>query len=398
MKLCVWRGWSSPTSLSSHHCSSPLIKCSSSPSGPSTLSGRSAARIGRRWAEYQGADDWARLLDPLDDTLRSEILRYGEFARAAYSAFDADPCSPSFAACRFPKHSLLRRAGLSRTGYRVTRHLHATTAAAVPQWIADAGAPSALSRRSSWIGYIAACRDEAEIARLGRRDVVIALRGTATFLEWIENSQTSLTGLDSGTSDKVSEPMVERGFWNLFTTAVAPHGSLRAQVREEVGRIVDAAAATATADAYPLSFTVTGHSLGAALAVLAAHDIADTVFRGCCDSKAMVTAISFGGPRIGNEGFRRRVEGSGCKVLRIVNAGDVVTKVPGFVVESEDDDGGGWWRRATTALGWAYADVGRELRLRGGGGCGGRGSANLVECHDLGLYLDQVNQLGATCH
>ena len=108
----------------------------------------------------------------------------------------------------------------------------------------------------------------------------------------------------------------------------------------------------------------------------------------------MVTAVSFGGPRVGNAAFRRRLEESGGKVLRVVNSDDIVTKVPGFPVH-ENDDGNqpakGMMkarvpRWLVSKMGWAYADVGRELRLRQAAGS----ASNVVASHDLDLYLKLV--------
>uniref|UniRef100_J3NBC0 Phospholipase A1 n=1 Tax=Oryza brachyantha TaxID=4533 RepID=J3NBC0_ORYBR len=141
-------------------------------------------RIGRQWAELQGARDWDGLLNPLDGALRGELVRYGEFVRAAYASFNFDGGAPSYGSCRFPSNSLLRRSGLPETGYRVARLLHA----------ASTSAPCWLSCRSSYIGYVAVCDEEEEIERLGRRDVVIAFRGTATCSEWVDNFKLEESG------------------------------------------------------------------------------------------------------------------------------------------------------------------------------------------------------------
>lgn len=96
--------------------SSPFRSIPSSSSRGSATS----VRLGKRWAEFQGLNDWAGLLHPqLDPTLRSEILRYGQFVQAAYNCFDCDPSSLSFATCRYPKDTLLPNSGLPNTGYVV---------------------------------------------------------------------------------------------------------------------------------------------------------------------------------------------------------------------------------------------------------------------------------------
>ncbi|ONK59095.1 uncharacterized protein A4U43_C08F2920 [Asparagus officinalis] len=158
------------------------------------------------------------------------------------------------------------------------------------------------------------------------------------------------------------------------------------QVREEIKRIIETYGGSRNR---PLSLTITGHSLGAALAVLAAYDITATV-----KNHPMVTVVSFGGPRVGNSSFRRKLEEQGSKVLRIVNTQDIITKVPGFVVDQEIEQSENeinipsWILRKT---GWVYADIGQELRVSG------ERTANVVACHDLNVYLSLVNQLSTTC-
>jgi phospholipase A1 len=247
------------------------------------------------------------------------------------------------------------------------------------------------------------CDDEDEIERLGRRDVVIAFRGTATCGEWVDNFKSTLTHLPPRSGDgEAAPPMVESGFWRLFTTPGEAHGSLQQQVRGEVQRIVSEYGGEGMP---PLSITVTGHSLGAALAVLTAYDITTNSpmqrHGGGDDDDGeapMVTAVSFGGPRVGNAAFRRRLEESGGKVLRVVNSNDVVTKVPGFPVDGDDCGGGAREgdaparrkprlpRWLVSKMGWEYSDVGRELRLCSQGDT----ARNVVASHDLDLYLKLV--------
>ncbi|XP_030473797.2 phospholipase A(1) DAD1, chloroplastic-like [Syzygium oleosum] len=360
------------------------------------VAGLQPAKIGKRWMEYQGCDDWEGLLDPLDDTLRREILRYGEFVEAAYRSFDFDPSSPTYGTCKYPRSSLLARSGIPETGYRPTRNLRATCGVQLPRW---AGlAPGWMSTRSSWIGYVAVCQDRREIQRLGRRDVVIALRGTGTCLEWIENLRATLTCLHDhhdGTEDDA--PMVESGFLRLYTSRTANFPSLREMIREEIARIVE------TYGDEPLSLTITGHSLGAALATLAAYDISSTL-----EGAPMVTVVSFGGPRVGNRSFRRHLEESGTKILRIVNSDDLVTRLPGFVVEDGDTSAADersihvagmprWFQKSVQDARWVYADVGQELRLSSRESPYLR-EGNMATCHELKTYLHLVNGfVSSTC-
>lgn len=333
------------------------------------------AKISKKWMDYQGINGWEGLLDPLDDNLRCEILRYGDFVEAAYRSFDFNPSSPTYATCKYPRSSLLRRSGICGSGYRVTRNLYATCSVELPSW--PVRVPDWMSTQSSWIGYVAMCHDKREISRLGRRDVVIAFRGTGTCLEWIENLRATLTCVHGGSSTYDDGPMVQTGFLSLFTSKASMRQSLQDTIREEVGRIIRMYGEK------PLSFTVTGHSLGAALATLAAYDI-HTAF----SDAPMVTVISFGGPRVGNKSFGCHLEKSGTNILRIVNSDDLVTKVPGFIVEGGDNTG--WIHRRVQHSQWLYADVGRELKLSSKD-CPYLYDINVATCHELKTYLQLVS-------
>lgn len=354
--------------------------------------------LGDRWAEYQGRNNWEGLLDPLDDGLREEILRYGEFVDATYRSFEFDAASPDYASCRFSRFSMLAQCGLGESGYRVTRNLRATCGVQLPRWLDQAG-PNWAMTKSGWIGYVAVCNDKEEIARLGRRDVVIALRGTITCLEWLENFRATLTCLHDHVGPENDEAMVESGFLSLYTSRTATCPSLQDMVREEIARVMRSYGDE------PLSVTIVGHSLGAALATLAAYDITTTF-----DRAPMVTVISFAGPRVGNRSFRSQLEKSGAKILRIVNSDDVVTKVPGFVIDNNDVAEGeavqvaglpGWLRERVDYKQWVYADVGRELRLSSRGSphlSNGNIATNIATCHDLRTYLQLINGfVSSTC-
>ncbi|XP_059637459.1 phospholipase A(1) DAD1, chloroplastic [Cornus florida] len=364
----------------------------------------SPVRLNKRWMEYQGVKNWEGLLDPLDDCLRCEIIRYGHFVEAAYRSFDFDPSSATYATCLHPRSTLLDRSGYPDTGYRLTKNLRATSGIQLPRW--SEKALSWVGTQSSWIGYVAVCQDKEEIARLGRRDVVIAFRGTATCLEWLENLRATLTGLPNGGSDtgpQCCRPMVESGFLSLYTSASPTCPSLQDSVREEISRLLQSYGDE------PLSLTITGHSLGAALATLAAYDIKTTFKR----RAPLVTVMSFGGPRVGNRSFRRHLEKQGTKILRIVNSDDLITKVPGFVVDEDDDEKminnpkvhmvnfpnlpSSWIQKRVEDTQWVYADVGRELRLSSRDSPHLSG-INIATCHDLKTYLHLVNGfVSSTC-
>ncbi|CAJ1948068.1 unnamed protein product [Sphenostylis stenocarpa] len=349
-------------------------------------------KLGPKWKQYQGINHWEGLLDPLDDSLRSEILRYGHFVEATYKSLDFDPSSLTYATSLYSKKSLLSKCGLEKYGYRLTKYLRVTCGIRVPTWITKTFKQTCT--RSSWIGYVAICENKKEITRLGRRDIVIAFRGTVTCLEWLENLRVSLTqlpGLVMGEDDV--GPMVQKGFLSLYTSKTTAGASLQEMVRQEIRRVIQRYTNE------PLSLTLTGHSLGAALAILSAYDITATF-----KNAPMVTVISFGGPRVGNEGFKKQLEQKGIRVLRIVNSDDVVTKVPGLMVNLDDgseDVGVGIWSKwlykYIEDMELVYVDIGQELRLSSREfPC--LNKRDVAMCHDLRTYLHLVkNFVSSSC-
>ncbi|CAA3020595.1 phospholipase A(1) DAD1, chloroplastic-like [Olea europaea var. sylvestris] len=390
---------SSTTSHSQKFSANLRISNSWTPKG-SHNSGNSlaskASKLRDKWAEFQGIKNWEGLLDPLDDNLRKEILRYGEFVDAAYRCFDFDTSSPGYATCLYPRNSMLDQCGFCSTGYKVTKSLHATCGVQLPQLCTER-LPNWMSTRSSWIGYVAVCNDEKELARLGRRDVVVAYRGTATSMEWLENLRATLTCLPCDMAPDNCESMVQTGFLSLYTSSTGSHQSLKEIVTDEIGKILRKYADE------PLSITVTGHSLGAALATLTAHDIT-TTFK----HAPLVTVVSFGGPRVGNRNFRCQIEKNGTKILRIVNSEDPITKVPGFVFEDNNEvprngdvqiAGGfsNWLQKRMEDTQWVYAEIGNELRLSSKD-CPQINDRNIATCHDLKTYLHLVdNFVSSNC-
>ncbi|GAY62137.1 hypothetical protein CUMW_215440 [Citrus unshiu] len=329
--------------------------------------------LGSRWREYHGCKDWAGLLDPLDENLRREVVRYGEFVQAAYHSFHSNP---AMSAEEAPQP---RYVALSDRSYKVTKSLYATSSVGLPKWVDDV-APDLgwMTQRSSWIGYVAVCDDRREIQRMGRRDIVIALRGTATCLEWAENFRAQLADMPH---DKQSK--VESGFLSLYNTRGAQVPSLSESVLEEVRRLME------LYKGETLSITVTGHSLGAALSLLVADDIST-----CAPSVPPVAVFSFGGPRVGNRGFANRVKANNVKVLRIVNNQDLITRVPGnFIGEDVANEN---IKKMLNVINneeseWAYSHVGTELRVDTKMSPYLKPNADVACCHDLEAYLHLVD-------
>ncbi|OWM88339.1 phospholipase A1-Ibeta2, chloroplastic-like [Punica granatum] len=334
--------------------------------------------LGSRWREYHGSNDWAGMLDPLDENLRREVVKYGELVQAAYQGFHSDPAMPEMA----PPE---RHMALPDRSYRVTKSLYATSSIGLPKWVDDV-APDLewMTQRSSWIGYVAVCDDRREIQRMGRRDIVIALRGTATCLEWAENLRAQQVPIaDNGDNDGnvqagQLQPKVQTGFLSLYKTRGAYVSSLAESVVEEVKGLME------QYKGETLSITVTGHSLGAALALLVADELST-----CAPDVPPVAVFSFGGPRVGNEAFADRVGAKNVKVLRIVNNQDLITRVPGPLLSGELEQ-----KLRSTRVAeeyWDYSHVGTEMKVETKMSPYLKPDADIACCHDLEAYLHLVD-------
>ncbi|KAL3531275.1 hypothetical protein ACH5RR_010597 [Cinchona calisaya] len=311
------------------------------------------------WRETHGESDWIGMLDPINPLLRSELIRYGEMAQACYDAFDFDPYSIYCGSCKFPRRKFFEELGMLQYGYDVTRYLYATSNINLPNFFKQSRWPKVWSKNANWIGYIAVSNDETS-KRLGRRDVSIAWRGTVTRLEWIADLMDFLRPISS---DKIPCPdptvKVESGFLDLYNDKDENcrfcKFSAREQILTEVKRLMEM---------YPdeeLSITITGHSLGSALAILSGYDIIETGLNVRTDTRTVpVCVYSFSGPRVGNVRFKERVEGLGLKVLRVVNVHDIVPKSPGLFFNEHVPK---MVMKLAEGLPWSYSHVGVELAL-----------------------------------
>ncbi|XP_023004255.1 phospholipase A1-Igamma1, chloroplastic [Cucurbita maxima] len=318
-----------------------------------------AAEIADSWREIHGSNDWTGLLDPMNDLLRSEIIRYGEMAQSCYDAFDYDPFSKYCGSCRFSRNKFFEQLGMESGGYEVTRYLYATSNINLPNFFKKSRWPKVWSKNANWIGYVAVSND-AKSKLLGRRDIAIAWRGTVTRLEWIVDLMDFLKPVAAA---KIPCPNLavkaESGFLALYTDKDEGCGysklSAREQIVTEVKRLVERFAGE------EMSITITGHSLGSALAVLSGFDVAEMGVNRLENGRVVpVSVFSFSGPRVGNFSFKERLQELGVKVLRVVNVHDVVPKTPGFLFNESVPTA---VMKFAEELPWSYSHVGVELKL-----------------------------------
>ncbi|KAL6613788.1 hypothetical protein ACP70R_036058 [Stipagrostis hirtigluma subsp. patula] len=274
-------------------------------------SGRSDGQVTARWREIHGGDYWAGLLDPIDTVLCGELIR-----------------------CRYPAKTFFHDLGLGGVGYEVSRYLYATSNVKLPNFsnVKHKSAASKLwSETATFIGFVAVSTDE-ETARIGRRDIAVAWRGTVTRLEWVADlTATPRPVSEFGIPCPDPRVKVESGFAELYTGKDPACRWCRYSAREQVLAEVRKLVALYHGRGEEVSVTVTGHSLGSALAMLSAYDVAETAANVSGDGRAApVCVFSFSGPRVGNPRFKDRFERElGVHALRILNVHDTVPKVPG---------------------------------------------------------------------
>ncbi|CAO2182028.1 unnamed protein product [Urochloa humidicola] len=344
-----------------------------------------AATVAGMWRQVQGCDDWAGLLEPgggVHPVLRAEVARYGDLVDACYKAFDLDPSSRRYLNCKYGRERMLSEVGLPCAGYEITRYVYAAPPDVSVPVVPTMEPSSSTSGRGRWIGYVAVSTDDMT-RRLGRRDVLVSFRGTVTPAEWAANLMSSLEPARLDPCDPRPDVKVESGFLSLYTSAdttcrFGGAGSCREQLLREVSRLVRDYGPGGEEE--EVSVTLAGHSMGSALALLFAYDLAELgLNRG-----APVTVFSFGGPRVGNAAFKARCDDLGVKALRVANVHDPITKLPGiFLNEATAGVLRPSWR------GSCYTHVGVELPLdfiR---------VADLASVHDLATYVALLRSGGA---
>ncbi|KAK8635345.1 hypothetical protein V6N13_004086 [Hibiscus sabdariffa] len=264
--------------------------------------------IADRWRELSGEKNWEGLLQPLDPDLRRYIIHYGQMAGAVGDLFNSRTRRRYASGEELFSQACLVKG--NRYEYRVSRSIYAG------------------SERvdSAWIGYVAVATDQGKRA-LGRRDILIAWRGTATTSEWINNLQVSQRPTASDLFPSQAEVKVHRGFHSLFTGTKpdSTHNktSAREQVRVEVAKLLN------RYKAEDISITVTGFSLGAALATLTAMDIVTHGYNKPPNGEPfMVTTFTFGGPRVGNDGLARVFDTLGLENLRLLRIKNMKDGIP----------------------------------------------------------------------
>ncbi|XP_031486925.1 phospholipase A1-IIdelta [Nymphaea colorata] len=297
------------------------------------------------WQELQGSKNWEGLLEPLHPQLRTLIIRCGDFCQATYDTFINDQNSKYCGCSRYGKKSFFEKVAMFPTGvqpdYAVHSFLYATAKVDVPDsFIVKSMSREAWSRESNWIGYVAVSTDSAAQAQ-GRRDVLVAWRGTTRNLEWIDvfnPTQESISGL-LHTQEKPghfydvllgkSSPKVMDGWVTIYTSDDSKSPFTKTSARVQLFTFIQEIVEKYQDE--ELSITLVGHSLGASLAILSGFDIVENgLTRREGRDPIPVAAFVFGSPMVGNKEFCERFEKlPNLKVLHVRNEIDLIPHYPG---------------------------------------------------------------------
>jgi len=143
----------------------------------------------------------------------------------------------------------------------------------------------------------------------GAGDVVIAIRGTEGYMEWIHDAQFLLVPCPF----MPSAGNTEDGFTSMYS-------SLRI-AEDPTSKTVTQAMTPASFKRPVTSITICGHSLGGALATLLALDVA-------VNTPFFPTALTYASPRTGDPQFVRTYNHCVPNTVRIANRLDAVPNLP----------------------------------------------------------------------
>ena len=167
--------------------------------------------------------------------------------------------------------------------------------------------------------------------------VLVCMRGTQTPREWLAN----FTAVPTPFNEVAGFGLVHLGFERM-------NRSVRASILQGLTGIDPG-----------VRVTVVGHSLGGAMATLAAVDMKRNFGR------TAVNVCTFGGPRTGKPDFRRNFNREIPRCFRVTNQFDIVPHVPSLLT------------------GWVH--VGDEIEVDG----------NVDNAHSLAAYLQGLRNIGS---
>ncbi|KAL3652651.1 hypothetical protein CASFOL_002332 [Castilleja foliolosa] len=291
--------------------------------------------IAETWMELSGQNNWQNLLKPLDVELQQYLIHYGAMAQATYDTFNTERLSKYAGSSRYSRKNLFSRVGLVEANpfkYKAVKYIYATSKIKVPQsYILKSLCDDAWCEDSNWMGYVAVATDEGKIA-LGRRDILVAWRGTIEPAEWAKDFDFPLVPASEVLGRVSDRARVHHGVLSIYTSnnegSKFNKMSARDQVLSEIMRQVE------KYKDEEISITVTGHSLGAALSTLNAADIVCNNYNNLTNQPnktCLVTTFNFGGFLVGDMNFKHALESmNDLRILNVYNAPDITPYLPPF--------------------------------------------------------------------
>ncbi|XP_031257065.1 phospholipase A1-II 1-like [Pistacia vera] len=276
-----------------------------------------------QWKELSGERNWEGLLKPLNGDLQKRIELYGERIQAICDSMTDDKRHPTHEKEDLFSKVIMKTDKFGKL-YTVTDYIYAMSD--VPSWI-----DWIVKDQSAWIGYVAVATDKGKEV-LGRRDILICWRGTYSKAEWIKDFEFFRTQA-SNILGETHNPLVHGGFLSLYTSKTNEPEYNNLSARDQVLNAVNRLLNMPDYRDEEISITVTGHSLGAALATLNATDMVFNKHNECTgsDKICMVTAFVLASPKVGDKGFKNVFNGlNNLHLLNIRHKSDIVTRVPPY--------------------------------------------------------------------
>ncbi|GIL80940.1 hypothetical protein Vretimale_9351 [Volvox reticuliferus] len=167
----------------------------------------------------------------------------------------------------------------------------------------------------------------------GKRHFVISFRGTEALLDIITDARLLPSVFKTITEARRGNVSVHRGFMRAYSS-----------VRRLLSSLLQLITTSGTG---PWDVTLTGHSLGGALATLAAYEIG--MYKQYAGRIKSLSLYTFGSPRVGNKNFAKDFDALVPDTWRFTNRLDIVPSIP------------------PTGIFLKFCHVGHPVRLRGKG-------------------------------